>query len=1056
MDYRSSILTLMFFLAFCIYFLWGISIIRINPKGKVNKAFFALSIFLCIWSFGYSMANSAIHLETALFWKRISAIGKIFSFSTMLHFILLLVNKDVSIKRKRLFMLVHIPAFINSYIFTFSSTMVSTQYNIMKIDYGWINKPVNNIWNFLYYILYIISSLVVVSKWKKKSKRKSITKQVNLFFITFIGAIIAGSFTDIVGSSIFKNPLLQMTPLFALFPVWAMYYSAKYYDVLNIEKVKKEEIIMSDKQQKNIFINLSIVICISGVLVFVFEYFSSKLGSSSDLKISFISGELLFILGLSILIIQKFKKESLKETLTIVILVSSIPIFMFQFLNYSTITVWVFPIILINSSLLFNKRTLLISTTIVAIITQRLVWLLMPESYVLVNKYDYILRIMIFLILFLMGSYINRIYITKVKENKYQFEFQKMVSEVSFEFVSSNQKNFDQKVNNLLEKVGHFFHVDRIYLLTINYNNKTIIYSNKWCNNELNEEVATMEEIPLDTFPWWIDQLKKNNLVSIEDVDSMPEEASAEKEQLHKQNVKSVVSVPIMDEGKIQAFIRIDSVLGTKKWSKEKIGLLNIMTNILSSGITQIKTDKKIEFMAYYDNLTKLPNQFLFADKVNQAIELSKKTGKFISIIFIDLNNFKSVNDTIGHKGGDILLKQVAKSLVKVLNKTDIVARFGGDKFMIMLNNINDYAMITKTADKIMQIFSETFLVNNQEFLITANAGITIYPIDGEESEMLVKNADIAMYKAKAKGNNQYALCSKDMKEEVKLNIELSNDLYRALERNELVVYYQPQIDLVTKKVTGLEALLRWMHPTRGMISPSVFIPLAEKNSLINSIGEWVFKTACVQNKNWQDKGLPHTNIAINLSAIQMMNPKLPANIESIVHETGLDPKYIELEITESIAIKETNYVIAVLNKLKKIGISIAIDDFGTEYSSLIRLKLLPIDRIKIDMQFIQGLESNEKDKAITMVIINLAKCLGIKVLAEGVETENQLDFLNQKMCDNVQGFFYYKPMPAREIEKILVDLSRKEDKDTFKCIPINPIPNIDCGHIDKLDPLLS
>ena len=326
-----------------------------------------------------------------------------------------------------------------------------------------------------------------------------------------------------------------------------------------------------------------------------------------------------------------------------------------------------------------------------------------------------------------------------------------------------------------------------------------------------------------------------------------------------------------------------------------------------------------------------------------------------------------------------------------------------------------------------MNIFKNPFYLRGQAYYITGSMGISQYPLDGEDVETLIKNADIAMYKAKNLGKNQYALCSKAMKEEVQMSMELSNDLYRALDRNELVVYYQPQIDLVTKKISGAEALLRWMHPTRGMISPGIFIPIAEKNSLINSIGEWVLREACIQNKKWQDKGLPEINIAINLSAIQILNPKLASNLANIIKETGLDPKYIELEITESIAIKETNHVIEVLNKLKKIGVSIAIDDFGTEYSSLSRLKMLPIDRIKIDMQFIQGLETNEKDKAITMVIINLAKSLGMNVLAEGVETENQLDFLNQKMCNNVQGYYYYKPMPADEMEKILVDLSRLE-----------------------------
>ena len=350
-----------------------------------------------------------------------------------------------------------------------------------------------------------------------------------------------------------------------------------------------------------------------------------------------------------------------------------------------------------------------------------------------------------------------------------------------------------------------------------------------------------------------------------------------------------------------------------------------------------------------------------------------------------------------------------------------------------MLNHITDYDDVTKIMDKIMKIFSETFLVNDHEFLVTTSAGIAIYPIDGEDSATLVKNADIAMYKAKSKGKNQYALCTEDMKAEMQTSIELSNGLYGALDRNELFVYYQPQIDLATNKITGVEALIRWIHPTMGIISPRVFIPIAEKNGLINGIGEWVLRESCMQNKKWQDMGLAPINMAINLSSVQIINPKISENIKRIIKETGLDPKYVELEITESISIKGTDYVIELLNKLKKIGVSIAIDDFGTEYSSLSRLKWLPIDSIKIDMQFVQGLETNEKDRAITTVIINLAKSLGLNVLAEGVETKGQLDFLIQKKCHKVQGYYYYKHMPAHEMEKILVDLSKEGDTYTMK-----------------------
>lgn len=286
------------------------------------------------------------------------------------------------------------------------------------------------------------------------------------------------------------------------------------------------------------------------------------------------------------------------------------------------------------------------------------------------------------------------------------------------------------------------------------------------------------------------------------------------------------------------------------------------------------------------------------------------------------------------------------------------------------------------------------------------------------------------MYEAKKMGKNQYVLCTDSMKEKVQRNMILSNDMFEALERNEFIIHYQPQVDLATGEINGLEALLRWNHPERGMIAPGIFIPLAEENGMINSIGSWVLKTACQQNKKWQEMGLGNLCMGVNLSAVQFVDANIAENIEKIIKETALDPKYLELEITESIAIKKETHAEKVIKKLKDTGISIAIDDFGTEYSSLSRLKKLPIDRIKIDMQFTQGIENNKKDREIIIVIINLAKGLGMNVIAEGAETKEQVDFLSRESCDDVQGYYYYKPMPADEIEDILIDI--RKDK-TFK-----------------------
>lgn len=1042
MEHISSIISLLFFLGALVSLCWGIQIIRMNSKSSMNRIFLLICIAASIWNFGFSMANSVNSLDNALLWRRFAAIGMTSIFSIVLHFMLLLTRQNEDKKLNKILYLLYIPGLICMYIFSFSFNMATVQHDLVMTDYGLTNIAENSVWNYFYYsyyLLYMGYASLAIWKWRKKLDNKMKARQANFIIVGILLALLLGSLTDIVVSTFSENPLPQMAPLFVLMPVWAMYYAAKYHDILTIKRTKKEELILSSKQERFIFIALSIGISLGGILSFAFEFFSTDSGNGGDLKGSLSKAGILIILGLSIFFIQGIKSESLKEKLTTIVLVASVPVVTFQFFKYSTITVWAYSMVIIMSSLLFNKRVLLISTTLVALITQRVVWIFRQESYVLVDKYDFILRMLLLIAAFFLGSYINKIYLSKIKENNYQMEFQKLVSSTTLDLVGFCEENSYDKLNSLLEKTGKFFNVDRTYIFTINHNNDTMTYSNEWCDIGIDKEVGTIEEIPIETFPWWIDQLESEKRVYIKDVNYMPKEANAEQEQLRRQEVKSLISLPVTREGETHAFVGMDSVLETKSWSEEDIELLNIIANILANVLTPVQIDKETKFKAYNDSLTKLPNRFLFADRVNQAISLSKRTGGFIAIVFIDLDGFKAVNDTIGHRGGDQLLKQVAKNLSEVIRKTDTVARFGGDEFLIMINNIRDYDEIPKIADKIMKVFSDAFTVDGQEFLVTASAGVAIYPSDGEDSETLVKNADTAMYKAKSQGKNQYAISNKEMKDEMEINSELSNDISKALERNELIVYYQPQIDLLTNKITGVEALIRWMHPTRGMISPGIFIPIAEKNNLINSIGEWVLRTACEQIKKWQDMGLAHLEIAVNLSAVQIINPKTIDNIENIIKETRIDPKYIELEITESIAIKETDYVLNVLNKLKKLGVSIAIDDFGTEYSSLTRLKVLPVDRIKIDMQFVQGIESNEKDKAIIMVIINLAHKLGLSVLAEGVETIAQLDFLVQEKCDTAQGNYYYKPMSAEKMEEVLIELSIADGGKTHKYLSLNP-----------------
>lgn len=374
----------------------------------------------------------------------------------------------------------------------------------------------------------------------------------------------------------------------------------------------------------------------------------------------------------------------------------------------------------------------------------------------------------------------------------------------------------------------------------------------------------------------------------------------------------------------------------------------------------------------------------------------------------------------MGHSAGDVLLQQVSERLTSVLRGTDTVARHGGDEFILIIGAGDDTELNVNVIQRIMDALAEPILVNSQEFFVTSSLGISVYPDDGTESESLIKHADVAMYRAKELGRNNYQFYSADLNHKALDRLKLEKDLRLALERDEFTLHYQPQISLDDGTLGGMEALIRWNHPTLGAISPGRFISLAEETGLIVPIGYWVIRSACQQNKLWQKAGFPRVRVAVNMSARQFAEKNLVDTIVDILATTELDPQYLEIEITEGMVMQNVEYAIGVLSALKKIGIHVSIDDFGTGYSSLAYLKRFPIDMLKIDQSFVRDIADDADDAAIVRAIISLSHSLRLKVIAEGVENEVQLDFLRANHCDQVQGYYFSKPLPALEMEKFL------------------------------------
>jgi len=441
----------------------------------------------------------------------------------------------------------------------------------------------------------------------------------------------------------------------------------------------------------------------------------------------------------------------------------------------------------------------------------------------------------------------------------------------------------------------------------------------------------------------------------------------------------------------------------------------------------------EVDRLAYYDTITDLPNRTLFEDRLTQAVSIARSADQTLGVLFISVDQFKKVNDTLGHGPGDGLLREFAERLKSCISETDTVARFGNDEFAVLQTHIEGTKDVVETIGSLSQVLKFSFDLNGQELFATASVGVSLFPLDGQDSQTLLKNAGAALYKAKTSGGANYQFYTADMHAMASRRLALETNLRRAIHNEEFLIHYQPRVSVDSLEITGVEALVRWQHPQLGLISPAEFIPLAEDTGLIVPIGEWVLRNACLQNKRWQDQGFAPIHMAVNISARQFHEQDVIETVIRTLDETGLAPEYLELELTESSIMKNADLAADVLIRLKRMGINISIDDFGTGYSSLASLKRLPIDALKIDQSFVRDATTDPDDAALVMAIITLAHNLRLKVIAEGVETEEQLRFLHLLRCDEIQGFLFSKPLPVEALVSLFESHSGKRGTSAFQ-----------------------
>lgn len=561
-------------------------------------------------------------------------------------------------------------------------------------------------------------------------------------------------------------------------------------------------------------------------------------------------------------------------------------------------------------------------------------------------------------------------------------------------------------MKSTLVSIKKYIKTKQISLTFINQNKKFEVFE-----LDQNEQISSFElsiaDTPFESAINTKQMIVRNQLQSVN--------TSYYEQLLFNQGMRSLLILPIMAKSKAFGTLNIANQ-APNYFSKAVIDKLTVFTNQIALALDRVSAYESLQKAAYHDYLTGLPNYRLLKICIQDALEKAKQNHSLVGIIFLDLDRFKMVNDTFGHATGDLLLKYIAKIIVTCLSEKETVSRIGGDEFSILLPTISKREEAVLVAKKIMKALENPVIIKGYKIPISASIGISFFPEDGADADNLIKRADRAMHRVKQHEKNNYAIYAKNEDDQLANQIVFENELRKALNREEFVVYYQPKINIQFGTISGVEALVRWNHPDKGLMAPGSFIPQAEETGLIIQIGEFVLRQACKQCVTWQSIGFPPIPISVNLSTRQFLQPKLVSNIEKVIKETGINPELLELEITESMSMDMSGSLI-ILQELKELGVRISVDDFGTGYSSLNYLRQLPIDRVKIDKSFINDMTVDPNNEAIVATIINMAHNLKLSVTAEGAETEEQVKYLQKHLCDEIQGYYFSKPIPAKEFE---------------------------------------
>ncbi|HOF25890.1 MAG TPA: EAL domain-containing protein [Clostridia bacterium] len=1027
----ALILSILLYVFGCFYLVFGIYALFANVKNRVNRLFYYLTSCLAIFAISYSISNSAATEEASTFWRAFAVFGWGVYYSILIHIILIITDNKKFLKNRLAMILIYVPSLVNIILFSPLSPLKEASYNMSQTRYGWINYMPSDILSIgiaFYFIFYSILATVLIAGWWKNNKSEVLMKRQLIYFLISVSVPLITGITSVVLPNVLAKHLLHKLLIVSMIvPIIVLFFSLKKYGLFS-ERGKTLYVFQqgqldSEGARIRLFETTALVFIIGGELSFLIGYFGMGKNLESELFLS----TLVFIMGLiSRFIPLMSKRHIVQNGLYALVCIAGMLFYTLTTADVGGLTTWTVYIIFLLYSVILDTKSHAIAFTVFVIMLQFLFWIISPEITVTVNGGEYSRRIVIILISAFSVRYLSSEYIEKEKQYKRFAKEQQVLEKISTGFLSLNKENAEEKIYEMFKMSYELLNFNHAYLVNFDsdYENATII--NTFVNVVEGKKSFPFNpgmKIAVSDFPLAKALIEQKQPVMCDDINTIrPDKYDELREYFKSRDINSYFALPIFVEKDLRGMLVIEYYEKSDVHLREnRLYFLMIIANILGDTRQMNLYEEKLYDYAYFDETTKLANRNMLRKNLVQLLQNVGQTDR-IAVFNIEMDNLRMINDTFGHNVGVQIVLKCVEILKSLMKECCIISRVAEGKFVLVMPTTESNEQLKERARKIIDAFTHPILLPDldlEALFVMVSVGISLYPEDGGNADTLIKNADLAGYEAKS-ADERIIFCSEQLKDRVEENTLMTHKLFRSLENQEFSLEFQPQISCSTNKTVGIEALLRWTTSDKKRIPPDKFIPILEQTGLIHDVGLWVLDQALMEHNHLIANGFPPIRVSVNLSTVQFRRDDFVQNVADIIQKHGVDPKYVELEITESMLAKNFADTIDKLHQLKALGVKIAVDDFGKGYSSLHRLLLVPLDRIKIDKSIIDDVTFEAKKADIVKIIINLAKNLMLHITAEGVETVDQADFMKDISCDEIQGYYYSRPLKTDALEEFL------------------------------------